>query len=404
MTTYLTRRLYYDDPYLRRFNARVLQWEEVEDHPAVVLDQTAFYPGGGGQPPDLGSINGVPVLDVRLREHGGGILHLLQDQVKSRNIVGTVDWNRRFDHMQQHTGQHILSAAFWELFRAETIGFHMGLETTTIDLNQKDLSEEKVDRAERLANHIITEDRKVMAHFLKPGEEDLLPLRKQPTVTGPIRVVEIEGFDVTPCGGTHVSRTGEVGIIKVVGVERRGDAMRVSFLCGWRAFDEYSHLQEIVSNVARYLTTGPDDIPGVVQKLKTDLQAAQKTLRRTKSQWMKELGLRLTENAKPLGPWRLVMYRLEEGIDPGVLSRVLAEHDNVVAVLGWTSGDKAQMILTRGSNVELDMSDVLRRVAKKFAGRGGGGSERAQGGFSDASILDDAMEYARDLISRDSMA
>ncbi len=394
---YLTRRLYYDDQYLRRFNARVLQWDEVDGHPAIVLDRTAFYPGGGGQPPDSGTINGVKVLDVRVREHGGGVLHLLESPVKARDVIGTVDWARRFDHMQQHTGQHILSAAFWELFHAETVGFHMGETETTIDLDKKSLSASQVAEAERLANQIVMEDRTVSARFLKPGEEALLALRKEPKVDGPIRVVEINGFDINPCGGTHVRRTGEVSTIKVVGLDRRSDALRVSFLCGWRAFDEFTHLQRVVSDVAGYLTTGPDDILGVVRKLKEELKASGKALRRVRERLTAEVAERLIDGATPVGPWRIVIHQAGEDEDPALLARLLSEHEGTVAAIGQAGGGKSQVILVRGKGVEMDMSGVLRRVMGEFGGRGGGSADRAQGGFAGEESLVPALKRAGEI-------
>ncbi len=397
---HLTRRLYYDDQYLRQFNARVLQWDEADGHPAVVLDRTAFYPGGGGQPSDRGTINGVPVLDVRVRERGGGVLHLLESPVKSRDVIGKVDWARRFDHMQQHTGQHILSAAFWELFQAETVGFHMGTEETTIDLDRKSLSEDQVAEAERLANRIVMEDREVTARFLKPGEEDLLPLRKAPKVDGPIRVVEIDGFDINPCGGTHVRRTGEVGMIKVTGLDRRSDALRVSFLCGWRAFDEFTHLQRVVAGVAGYLTTGPDDILDVVKKLRSEAKALGKLIQNMKRQLTAEVAKRLVEEALPVGGrYALVTSRLDpDTTDLAFLSRSLSEQENVVAVLGWVGNGKSHVILSRGKDVPLDMSSVLRQVMEEFGGRGGGRPDMAQGGFPGEGSLDAAMMRAKEMI------
>ncbi|MBC7224597.1 MAG: alanyl-tRNA editing protein, partial [Anaerolineae bacterium] len=250
-----TTRLYYDDPYLTEFTARVVERLEWDGHPAVVLDRTAFYPTSGGQPHDTGRLQDVRVVGVE-EDPEGRVVHLLERPLQADEVRGQVDWARRFDHMQQHTGQHILSQACWRTLRAETVGFHLGEEAATIDLDVPDLDLAALERAEVLANDIVCQDLPVHTAFLTDDEAATLPLRKPPAVHGKIRVVQVEGFDASACGGTHVRRTGEVGPIAVVRVEHRGRESRVHFLCGHRATQDHRQRIRITSGLMAALTVG----------------------------------------------------------------------------------------------------------------------------------------------------
>ena len=394
-TYYLTRRIYYDNPYIKTFRARVLQWNEIDGRPALLLDATAFYPGGGGQPPDRGTLNGVAVVGFEVDERGG-VWHLLKRPVKTREVVGRVEWNLRFDHMQQHTGQHILSAALAQMLEANTVGFHLGAEEVTIDVDKPDLTATEISSAEWLANRIITDNRKVEARFVSKGELSLLPLRKQPSVQGPIRIVEIAGFDVTPCGGTHVTHTGEVGLVKVTGLDRRGDKLRISFLCGWRALKDYARTRETLDAISRHLTTGYEEILPVIKKLRKRLREEQK----------------LRENAeKALLEAKVDALRREVGVSGSRLVRHLAGNrqeaqfvasrlagDGLAAVVGWVENGRPQMILARGDGVGADMASLIKEIAEKFGGRGGGRPERAQCGLPEGVDIGKAMDFAAEKI------
>ena len=229
----ITERLYFADPYLTSFSARVVARAERDGRPAVALDQSAFYPEGGGQPPDAGTLDDVPVLDVQADD--GLVWHTLARPLDAEIVQGRVDWARRFDHMQQHHGQHLLSAAFEHLHGLRTISFHLGAASATIDLAGGALAAEQAFAAEELANQVIWEDRPVLARFVSAEELARLPLRKPPAVDGPVRVVSVPDFDHSACGGTHPRATGGVGLLHIRRWDRRGDAVRVEFLCGGRA-------------------------------------------------------------------------------------------------------------------------------------------------------------------------
>jgi len=234
----MTQKLYHEDAYQQEFWAQVLERIAVSNGLGLILDKTCFYPTSGGQPHDQGTLNGIPVSDVFEREDDGAVVHVVGGQVegsvlkKGETVHGQIDWEHRFDHMQQHTGQHILSQAFLQLLDAETVGFHLSAESSTIDVDKASLEVAQLDRVEELANAIVFADRRVRTYFVDQESVQDLALRKHPGVTGQIRIIEVEGFDLSPCGGTHVKAAGEVGPIAITKSERRGSETRVEFLCG----------------------------------------------------------------------------------------------------------------------------------------------------------------------------
>jgi alanyl-tRNA synthetase len=255
----MTKRLYYDDAYLTQFKARVIEQSPYKDRFAVVLDQTAFYPTSGGQPFDQGMLDGVNVVDVLVDENEDRVLHVLTAPVAEppAEVLGEIDWDRRFDHMQQHTGQHILSQAFIEVAQAETVSFHLGADSATIDVaGARRPSPADMEQAELLANKIVWEDRPVTARVVSPEELADLPLRKPPTVTEDIRVIQVADFDWSACGGTHVARTGEIGLCKIVKWENRGAETRVEFRCGLRALNDYAQKNNMVNHLAAGFNVG----------------------------------------------------------------------------------------------------------------------------------------------------
>src|SRR5579871_5640476 len=206
-----TQRLYYDDSYTLGFNADVIEKTTYKDRPALVLDRTYFYPEGGGQPPDTGLLNGVPVIDVQTRDADRGVLHVLEKPLTDQRVEGQIDAERRTDHMQHHSGQHILSQALSQAAHAETVSVHMSADTMTIDVKRTNLTPDEWLAVEALANRIVQENRAVRCWFPEPDELASLALRKMPDVVGKVRIVDVGGFDVTACGGTHVAHTGEIG-------------------------------------------------------------------------------------------------------------------------------------------------------------------------------------------------
>jgi len=228
-------KLYYSQPWLRELDTRITSQREVEGKYLVVLAETIFYPTGGGQPHDLGTINGIPILDVF--EEDGTVFHVLPVPLEGSSAHGVLDWPRRLDHMQQHSGQHLLSAIFQDEYGYRTESFHLGAEYCSIDITTPDLTRQEQLAAEARANELILEDLPVFTYTLQPEEFGQVPLRKIPDLPGPLRIVEIQGFDYSPCSGTHVGKTGQIGLLKILKAERYKGMTRVYFLCGaapWR--------------------------------------------------------------------------------------------------------------------------------------------------------------------------
>ncbi|WP_347177957.1 alanyl-tRNA editing protein [Sporosarcina thermotolerans] len=279
----LKDRIYYQDAYLKTFTAWVIhRSEDANGRPYVVLDNTAFYPTGGGQPHDTGTINGVRVIDVE--ELDGEIRHFLEEDLPSgEEVKGVIDWERRFDHMQQHAGQHILTAAFVEYFGFQTVSFHLGNGVVSIDLDVEDVSADQLAAVEKLANGIILENRPIETKW-DPTEDELtqFSLRKQLAVTDEIRLVIIPGFDYNGCGGTHPNSTGQVGLIKILSTEKQKRQVRVHFVCGGRVLQQLGRKHEELAIASRLLSAPEDGVGHAIEKLLVTNQVLEKSLEDTK--------------------------------------------------------------------------------------------------------------------------
>ncbi|MGQ9458468.1 MAG: alanyl-tRNA editing protein [Anaerolineae bacterium] len=392
-------RLYYEDPYLTEFSARVVDRRTWDGQPALVLDRTAFYPTSGGQPHDTGRLNRARVVGVE-EDPEGRVVHILDVPVEEDEVRGQVDWARRFDHMQQHTGQHILSQACWQVLRAETVGFHLGDETSTIDLDVAGLDFGALEQAEALANEIVFQDRPVRAAFFSEEEAATLPLRKPPAVHGAIRVVQVEGFDCSACGGTHVRRTGEVGPIAIVRVEHRGQESRVHFVCGHRAARDHRQRVHITSTLMSALTVGLGDLPEAVARLQEDLRAARKEARDLRERVLDAETEALLAAASRWGQWRVVRHLLPEGEAATLkwMAQRLTARPGVVALLA-VEGDRGQLAFACSEDVPLDMAALLREVTRAVGGGGGGGPRLAQGGGFAGARAAEALDLAWERLS-----
>ena len=275
-TNLMTERLYYHDSYLRQFEARVVKSEQTARGCEVVLDATAFYPTSGGQPHDLGAMAGT-----WCRKWSSAMMRLftaLTGSLAGDQVRCEIDWARRFDHMQQHTGQHVLSQAFVRAAKRNTVGFHMGADYVTIDLDAEGISPQQISAAEHLANEIIYENRPIAVRIVPEAEVPALGLRKESQRIGPLRVVSVEDFDVSACGGTHVRRTGEIGSIVIRKVERVNRQARVEFVCGRRSVVSGQRDLETLSLVARQLSVGLNEVPARVEKHIQESRQLRKTL------------------------------------------------------------------------------------------------------------------------------
>lgn len=385
-----TKRLYYTDSYTTHFQAAVLEHTTYEGAPAVVLDQTCFYPTSGGQPHDTGILNNVPVIDVVVRETDGAVLHVLgSDLAAEGTLQGQIDWARRFDHMRHHTGQHILSQAFIQVAEAETVGFHMSADSITIDLDKPALKPDIINAAEDLANQITAENRPVRAWFPSEAEQAGLALRKVPEINGGLRVVAVEDFDITACGGTHVDHTGSVGMIKVIRADRRGDTLRVEFRCGQRALLDYREKNTLMNRLAAALTVGYWEVPDALERLRAENKKLLRDVRTLRESVLESEADRLWQAAAPTeGGWTLVVQAFEKR-DVGEVRQLtlhLIAHPATVALCGLAA-DQAQLITARSEDLPFDMVAVLKQgLAVWHIDRGGGRPSFAQGGGAPATL------------------
>lgn len=379
----MTERLYYDDAYTLQFDAAVVEHAAHKGRPALVLDRTYFYPEGGGQPPDHGQINSVRVIDVQTRESDRAVLHVLERELSDGRVEGQIDPARRFDHMQHHSGQHVLSQALSRAAAADTVSIHMSAESMTIDVTRAAITADEWIAVESLANQIVQENRRVRCWFPAAAELATLSVRKLPDVTGKVRIVDVGGFDLTACGGTHVAHTGEIGLIKVVKAERRGDTTRLEFRCGGRALADYRLKHDVISHLSADLTVGYRDLPESIQRLQADNKALRSDLKAAKERLAEVEAQVLLLGAEAVGEVRVVIRAFDgrEVNDVKLLVGRLVAAPDVVALVG-IPGEKAQLILARSESLtRLDVVPALKAALAQINGeRGGGRPTLAQGG------------------------
>lgn len=403
-----TERLYYDDSRLLEFDARVTDLSERDDGAiAVTLDRTAFYPTGGGQPNDTGTLGEARVVDC-IDMEDAGVLHVIQgpNPEVGEVVHGRIDSLRRLDHMQQHTGQHILSAAFVKLFDAPTRSFRMLEHECEIDVALDDPTDEKIDQAVALANQTIWQNRLVTIHNVTAEEALALPLRKEPGRAGELRVIEIDDFDLTPCGGTHARATGEVGIIAVRGWERAKGLTRIQFMAGVRVLNDYQKANRTAVEVATAFSAGREDSPALVARL---IEENKKLARRVRE--LDQIACRveaeelLTSSGLEAGyrpPVPLVVTQIFPDRDADSLKHLvlaLISHPNVIALLGSRDGAAARLVFARSSDAPGDMNALMRKACEMIEGRGGGKPDMAQGGGKKVDAIDEALAAAAESVT-----
>jgi len=336
------------------------------------------------------------VLDVTVRKEDGSVLHLLDSADVPDSVAGHIDWNRRFDHMQHHCGQHILSRAFIDAVDAPTMSFHMGTDSCTIDINATELSAEQVAKVEALANQIVQENRPVVTRQVTLEEAQSLPIRKLPPIAPGelVRLVDITDFDLTACGGTHPARTGEIGLIKVTRLERRKKMLRVSFLCGMRAVQDFDHKLKVVHDLTRVLSTGADNLLGSVEKMQEETKLMSRDLRLLRKEKLVALAETLQDQFESLGNVSVLthLFTNNETVDDlRTVGTALCETENRIVLIG-TSGEQAMLFFRSSAGDEYHMGNLLRGVLDKIGSKSGGGrADQAQGGgqrANDQKVLD----------------
>lgn len=400
----MTERLYYTDSHLTDFTARVTNIASTADNrTAVTLDRTAFYPTGGGQPFDTGTLNDYRVVECISDDDGDEVQHVLDGECGGlfsvgTNVTGQVDWSRRLDHIQQHTAQHILSRAFFNLYDAPTGGFRMLGTYSEVDIKLDRPTDERIQEALTLANNIVWENRPVHVRFMAAEEAAERGVRQRFERAGTLRVVEIEGFDLNPCGGTHARHTGEVGVIFITNWERAKGMARLTVVAGKRALDDYTLANRTARDAAALFSVSRDETAHSVARL---IESHTQLMRRARELDEKAVSAEADEiitNTPLSADGVRVIHRVFAERDAALLkllAQKLIRYPRTVALLGASDGEKAHLVFARAEDAPGDMSDLLRQTCPLINGRGGGRPDMAQGGGTTVGTnLHDAVANA----------
>jgi len=396
-----TRRLYYDDSFMREFDAHVLACEaEMRDNkPAwgIVLDATAMYPTSGGQPCDLGKLGSANVIEVR--DVGDDIVHIVDACVDKGPVHGCIDWPRRFDHMQQHTGQHLLSAMFQERFGRPTVSFHLGDDICTIDLRGPEPGPEILEGAERAANQIIADDRPINVRYGTAEQFAELGVRKEVQRTGILRAIEIEGADLQPCGGTHLARTAQIGILLVRECSKIRQDWRVEFVCGRRVVQLARHEAHALQQASERLGCAPSDLAASVDRITKERDAHFKGLKSALQRLAQADAASAVKLVSSDSSLRIIAQAFDEETQPEYLNYFateLAKVSGTIALLGRTSC--GHLIFAQHPSVGRDLNALLKQVFSEFPGKGGGTKDFVRGRLNDPAQAAKAVERAKALL------
>lgn len=422
----MTERIYYHDSFLREFDANVVSCERENERWKVILDRTAFYPTSGGQPHDLGTLGDVEVLEVvepapdvaapsvlapdpgAMRE----VVHYTSAEVPAGPVHGKIDWDRRIDHMQQHTAQHLLSAAFIELFGFQTKSFHLGRLTSTIDLDAPAILPRHLEEAERRANQVIFDDRQVIVRFGTAQELAEAGIRKKVEREGLLRAIDVEGFDRQPCGGTHLARTGQAGLVLIRKLERRRDSWRIEYVAGNRALAAARSDFSILTQAASAMTCALAEVPAGIAKWSEERRALQSSAKKMEERLAQHeahemLAQKGTAPANGSAESsRVVSVVLDDATSSyvGLLAAKLIAESHVIALLASRAGGHLVFAQSKGALADSslttrDMGKLLRETIQGFGGKGGGSRDFAQGSLPNPSDTAKAIERARALLS-----
>jgi alanyl-tRNA synthetase len=402
-----THRIYYDDAFVKEFDARIMHCEILPPDVnsgitaqvwGLVLDRTAFYPTSGGQPNDLGKIGDANVLDVR--DDGDEIIHIVDRKPSSPDVLGCINWPRRFDHMQQHSGQHLLSAMFQERYGRPTVSFHLGTDFCTIDVRGPEPSDEIMEGAERAANKIIFEDRPLTVRYGTAEDLAELGIRKEVDRAGILRAIEIEGADLQPCGGTHVKSTGQIGTLLVRRCTKIRQDWRVEFVCGARA--ERTARQDYlrIRTAAEKLGCAPEELVAAAERSVSEGAANFKKTRVLLQRLAEIEAGQAVREAAPNSDGLRIVHRVFEDAEAellGFFATQVAKTERSIALLaGLSSGS---LLFAKHPTAAKDMSALLKQVLAKFGGKGGGTRDFARGRLDDPANAASALTVAKELLS-----
>ncbi|WP_159431440.1 alanyl-tRNA editing protein [Caloramator proteoclasticus] len=391
------QKLYYENPYIFEWEAKVVNQREKDNFYIVELSTTSFYPEGGGQPRDYGTIDGIEVVD--LFEENDTIYHVVNKKIEKNTVKCKIDFERRFDHMQNHTGQHLLSSIFIELYNAPTNSFHLGDDYVSIDVGLENITDEMVKRVEDRVNELIFKDIQVKSYILDYDEAKKLPLRKLPPTDVDIRIVEIDGIDYSPCCGTHVRNLGEIGMVKILKTEKYKNMTRVYFKCGRRLLKDFQEKNSIINNLNKKLSVPQNEILVKIDLMQNEIKNLSK-----------EFNLQREINSEYIA--KDLINKCEGDIISKVYEDKLFDEIQMIAnkisslcskVVILSSIPDKKVILTHNGNIKINCGQIFKEILPNFNGRGGGGPKFAQGSFENMNDINNFIENLIDKIKNESL-
>lgn len=387
-------KLFYENPYLNKWTAKIESIDKKGENYVITLNKTYFYSEGGGQPADSGSINGIKVIDVFEEENV--IYHVLKEKPEGTEANCIIDFEKRFDHMQQHSGEHLLSGVFYKLFGGQNVGFHMGADYVTIDISLADISEEMIAKAENTACDVIYENIDVNTYVIRDGELSSIVLRKECKVKGDIRIVEIGDVDCIACCGTHVKKTGEIGLIKIIKAEKYKGMTRIYFKCGKRAQKDYQSKHNIITSLSRLYLSPENDVLDRAVNESNILKSYEKEIKNLKSIILNYEA----ENMIKSYPDGLIIKEFEDknSADLQLLSKMILDKGNFTVVFGSTSEKKLLFANNRDKNIVC--GKVFKETLPLYRGRGGGNEKQAQAEFVTLEDMRRYSEYIKKLTEK----
>lgn len=381
----ISERLYYTNSYQTEFQARVTAITSVNGQPAVLLDQSYFYPTSGGQPYDTGVLHGKSVVDVQI-DNEGQVVHLLAEPLPPEQvgqlIQAAIDWPRRYDHMQQHAGQHLLSQLFYQQFGFETVSVHFGATESTLDLETPEVTPAQIEVIEAEAMRLVYATLPIKAYFVSEDALHTIPLRRPPKVRGQIRIVEIDGFDYSACGGTHCRSTTEIGPIKLTRLERRRGQVRLTFLCGKRAWQDYQVKHQLIATAANLFSNEISQVPTLIERNLAQIKELHQQLQTQQEALLAAEAIQLLATAPTRNGYRL-LTRLFTDKDVNTVKGLAAQcqqQPGAICLFSVLQGEKATLLFARSADVPVHMGHLLRDVLQEIGGKGGGRADFAQGG------------------------
>jgi len=383
----LTQKIFLDNSYAKEVNAEIISKEFKNNKYLIKLNRTIFYPHlAGGQPRDRGTIEGIQVLDVY--EEGDDIIHVVNKDINKRYVQLKIQWDHRFDLMQQHTGQHLLSSSFYRLFNVRTLGFHIGRDYIYIDIEKSNLLEDEVRHVEYLSNKIIHSNFPIKTYFINQDRVDSIPLRGDVPKVENIRIVEIDNIDYAACCGTHLSSTGEIGLIKIRRWERYKGNTRVEFVCGNRALDDYNWKSQYINELSSMLSTRDKDVLRRVKILSDQKEKLDKENRKLREDIYQYKGELFYKDIKTLNNINYIIKYIEDTDlkEINFVARYLSQKPNLIQIYGVNNKDVGQFLITRSQDLDIDLKAIFDDISINRDVRGGGSPQLIQGGTSISNL------------------